>query len=92
MVIVSCERADLRPLPHGVMIYEDAVRRLDPLPRPRVQRSEVIDELYDAVVHGRPPLHSGEWGRATMEVCIAILQSGRERREIALSHQVAAAR
>jgi phthalate 4,5-cis-dihydrodiol dehydrogenase len=37
-------------------------------------------------------LHSGEWGRATMEVCIAILQSGRERREIALSHQVAAAR
>jgi phthalate 4,5-cis-dihydrodiol dehydrogenase len=46
--------------------------------------------LYDAVVHGRPPLHSGEWARATMEVCLAILQSGREQREIALAHQVAA--
>jgi phthalate 4,5-cis-dihydrodiol dehydrogenase len=90
LVIVSCERADLRPLPHGVMIYGDAERRLDPLPRPAAQRVEVIDELYDAVVHGRPPLHSGEWARATMEVCLAILQSGREHREIALAHQVAA--
>ena len=89
VVLVSCERADLRPLPNGVMIYDDTAKRLDPLPRPKVQRSEVIDELYDAVVHGRPPVHSGEWARATMEVCLAILQSGREQREIALSHQVA---
>jgi phthalate 4,5-cis-dihydrodiol dehydrogenase len=89
VVVVSCERADLRPLPNGVMIYDHTAKRLDPLPRPKVQRSEVIDELYDAVVHGRPPLHSGEWARATMEVCLAILQSGREQREIALSHQVA---
>lgn len=89
-VIVSCERADLRPLPHGVMIYGDTERRLDPLPRPQVPRVEVIDELYETVVHGRPPLHSGEWARATMEVCLAILQSGREQREIALAHQVAA--
>jgi phthalate 4,5-cis-dihydrodiol dehydrogenase len=89
LVVVSCEHADLRPLPNGVMIYGDAEKRLDPLPRPAVQRVEVIDELYDAVVHGRPPLHSGEWARATMEVCLAILQSGRERREITLSQQVA---
>jgi phthalate 4,5-cis-dihydrodiol dehydrogenase len=89
VVVVSCERADLRPLPNGVMIYDDTAKRLDPLPRPKVQRSEVIDELYEAVVHGRPPLHSGEWARATVEVCLAVLQSGREQREIALSHQVA---
>jgi phthalate 4,5-cis-dihydrodiol dehydrogenase len=89
MVVVSCERADLRPLPHGVMIYDDTARRLEPLPRPSVQRSEVIDELYDAVVHGKPPLHSGEWARATMEACLAILQSSREQREIVLTHQVA---
>jgi phthalate 4,5-cis-dihydrodiol dehydrogenase len=89
LVMVSCERADLRPLPNGVMIYDDTAKRLEPLPRPKVQRSEVIDELYDAVVHGRAPLHSGEWARATMEVCLAILQSSREQREIALSHQVA---
>jgi len=89
VVVVSCEHADLRPLPHGVMIYADDAKRLEPLPRPTVQRAEVIDELYGAVVHGKPPLHSGEWARATLEVCLAILQSGREQCEIALKYQVA---
>ena len=79
LVLVSCERADLRPLPDGVMIYGDADARLDPLPPPRVPRVEVIDELYAAVVHGRPPLHDGRWGMATLEVCLAMLASAREQ-------------
>lgn len=87
-VIASCERADLRPMANGVMIYEDARRRLDPLPPPTVRRGEVIDEVYDAVVNGRPPLHDGEWSRATLEVCLAILRSAREQREVTLQHQV----
>ena len=33
-LIVSCERADLRPLPNGVMIYQNGAARLDPLPPP----------------------------------------------------------
>ncbi len=89
LVIASCERADLRPLPRGVMIYADDERRLHPLPPPAVPRTEVIDELHDAVVHDRPPLHSGAWGMATVEICLALLQSAQERREIALHHQVA---
>ena len=52
-------------------------------------RAEVIDELYDAVVLGRPPLHTGEWGMATVEVCLAMLQSSRSGQEVALKHQVA---
>lgn len=87
-VIVSCARADLRPMPNGVMIYENGAARLDPLPPPTVPRGEVIDELYDAVVDGTPPLHGGPWAMATLEVCLAILQSSREGRDIALSHQV----
>ncbi len=89
LVLVSCERADLRPMPSGVMIYEDFARRLDPLPKPEVPRTEVIDELYDAIVSGRPPVHNGAWALATVEVCLAILQSAREQREILLEHQVA---
>jgi phthalate 4,5-cis-dihydrodiol dehydrogenase len=89
-LLVSCERADLRPLPSGVMIYTDHERRLEPLARPEIPRSEVIDELYEAVVNGKPPLHSGEWGRATLEVCLAILRSSREGRPITLQHQVSA--
>jgi phthalate 4,5-cis-dihydrodiol dehydrogenase len=84
VVIASCEKADLRPLPTGVMIYGDAEKRLEPLPAPEVPRREVIDELYGAVVEGRPPLHSGDWATATLEVCLAMLTSARQGREIRL--------
>ena len=84
LFIASCEKADLRPLPTGVMIYGDSKRRLDRLPRPRLPRVEVIDELYGAVVEGRAPLHSGESAMATLEVCLAIRQSSREKRDIFL--------
>ena len=60
-------------------------------PPPTIPRREVIDELYDAVVDGHGPRHSGEWALATTEVCLALLQSAREGREIALQHQVACA-
>jgi len=88
-IIVSCERSDLRPLPNGVAIYQGGTARLDPLPLPRFPRAEVIDELYGAVVHGKPPLHDGAWGMATLEVCLAMLQSAREGGDVALRHQVA---
>jgi len=89
-VIASCERADLRPLPNGVAIYQDGTTRLDALPLPKVPRGEVFDELYDAVVHGKPPLHDGAWAMATLEVCLAMLQSAREGQDVALRHQVPA--
>ena len=89
LLIASCEHADLRPTARGVMIYGDTERRLEPLPAPKVPRAEVIDELHAAVVDGKPPRHDGEWGAATLEVCLAILRSSREGREIALPGQTA---
>jgi len=83
-LIVSCERADLRPMPEGVMIYADGEKHLEALAAPKVPRAEVIDELYDAVVAGRAPSHDGAWAMATMEVCLAILESARARKEIPL--------
>jgi phthalate 4,5-cis-dihydrodiol dehydrogenase len=88
LVVVSCEHADLRPMPTGVMIYGDTGAHLDPLEKPQVPRVEVIDELHDAVDGTRPPLHDGRWAMATLEVVTAMLQSAREQREILLRHQV----
>jgi phthalate 4,5-cis-dihydrodiol dehydrogenase len=88
-VIVSCERGDVRPLPDAVMIYGDATRERRALPPPAVPRFEVIDELYDAVVHGRQPIHDGLWARATLEICVALLQSARGQCDVTLAHQVA---
>lgn len=86
-VIVSCDRADLRPMPIGVMIHQNGQARLDPLAPPAVPRAEVIDELYDAVVHGRAPRHDGAWAMATLEVCLAMLRSAHEGGDILLRHQ-----
>jgi len=88
-IIVSCALADLRPMPNGMMIYRNGTARLDPLPPPTTPRREVIDALYAAVAEGRPPLHDGAWGMATLEVCLAMLQSAREGRDVGLSRQVA---
>jgi phthalate 4,5-cis-dihydrodiol dehydrogenase len=89
-VVVSCERADLRPMPDGVMIYREGVATRVPLPPPSVPRAEVVDELYEAVANGRKPLHDGAWAMATLEVCLAMLRSAREGHEVTLEHQVAA--
>lgn len=83
-LLVSCDRADLRPVPKGVMIYQDGSVRLDAIPSPGVPRAEVIDELYDAVVQGKAPLHDAAWGMATVEVLLAMLQSARDGRDLGL--------
>jgi phthalate 4,5-cis-dihydrodiol dehydrogenase len=88
LVVVSCERADLRPLPHGVMVYGDETRHLEEIPPPTIPRTDVVDELYAAAMLGTPPLHSGEWGLATLEICLAILESAKTGREVELRYQV----
>ena len=88
LIVVSCDHADLRPLPDGVMIYGDHEMRMEPLPGPSVPRAEVIDELLAAIARVRPPLHDGRWAMATLEVCLAILASAKSGNDVVLRHQV----
>jgi phthalate 4,5-cis-dihydrodiol dehydrogenase len=88
MIIASCDAADLRPLPTGVMIYDDERAWLDPVQLRGVPRAEVVDELYAAVMHGTRPLHGAEWAMATLEVCLAMLESSRTGKAVQLMHQV----
>jgi phthalate 4,5-cis-dihydrodiol dehydrogenase len=87
-VIVSCEKADLRPGPLGIAIYTDHEKIFEPLPCSAIPRQEVIDELHETLVDGRPAVHSGEWARATTAVCLAILESARSGKECHPGHQV----
>lgn len=88
LIIASCEHADLRPTPQGVLIHSDTDRQFRQLERPPIPRHEVIEELCAAVLGGADPTHSGEWGLATLEACLALLQSSQQKREIALHKQV----
>ncbi|HSE84931.1 MAG TPA: Gfo/Idh/MocA family oxidoreductase [Candidatus Binatia bacterium] len=86
--LVSCERGDIRQTPDGLLVYGEKERREITLPPGRRGREAEVEELYNAVVHGRPVFHDGRWGEATLEVCLALLESAKERKEIFLSHQV----
>jgi phthalate 4,5-cis-dihydrodiol dehydrogenase len=87
VTLVSCHRGDLRPSADGVFVYQRGEQREVPVPV-YDREGKVIDELLAALEHDRPVIRDGRWGKATLEVCLAILQSSRERREITLSHQV----
>ena len=84
-IVVSCTSADLRPGPDGVWIHGDDAKTHVALPQPPVPRSEVVDELHAALREGVAPLHDGPWARATLEVCLALLRSAHEDREVRIS-------
>jgi phthalate 4,5-cis-dihydrodiol dehydrogenase len=81
-LIVSCERGDLRPLPDCIVVYGDERRERIALDAPRVPRVEVIDELIAAARGNVAPLHDGEWARGTLEICLAMLRSSEEQRDV----------
>jgi phthalate 4,5-cis-dihydrodiol dehydrogenase len=88
VTIVSCERGDMRASRDGVYVYDDEGRREISVFVPSTGKSMVVNELYQAAFNGRPVLHDGRWGKATLEVCLAILESARSRDEVLLAHQV----
>lgn len=88
LVVASCDLADLRPMSEGILVYGNDERHLERLKPPDVPRAEVVDELYGAVALGRPALHSGEWGLATLEICLAVLRSAASGQDVRLEHQI----
>jgi phthalate 4,5-cis-dihydrodiol dehydrogenase len=88
LTIVSCEGGALRQTPDGVMVCEADGWHEVPV-RPRLYAEIELDIMYDAWANDRPlRSHDGAWGKATTELCLALLESARERRELTLEHQV----
>ena len=88
LTLVSCQRGDIRQSPKGLLIHTtDGVREL-PLPLQRSPRERVLDE-WQAAIHGSAAaVHSGHWGLANLELCVAALRSSQTQREVALHCQV----
>ena len=89
LLVVSCEHGDMRQSPDGIYIYGDTGTTEVPLTEARGAYVPELDELYSALVYGTPVLHSGRWGLATLEVCLAIMRSATAHRDVAMQHQVA---
>ncbi len=87
--LVSCERGDIRQSPGGLIVYGEESKKEISVARGVRGRQAEINELYDAVVNDRQLFHDGWWGEATLEVCLAVIDSASEGKEVLLSHQVA---
>lgn len=86
VMLVSCERGDLRAAPEGVLIYGDEGMQEVPamVGRGSFGQGDTIDELYDAIAGTSPALRDAAWGKDTVQVCLAILESSRTGRQIEL--------
>jgi phthalate 4,5-cis-dihydrodiol dehydrogenase len=91
-LIVTFDKGDVRLTPGGLLIYGDEDRRDIPINVDSDGRHGIVNQMYEAIVNGRRPAADGSWGKATLEVLLAVLASARERREVFLSHQVPVSR
>ncbi len=92
LTIASCEHGDIRQTPNGLIVYGDDEVREVPVPlgegQPHRYTWSELDIMLDAWINDRPLYsHDGAWGKATLEVCLGIEQSSRERREVEMQHQ-----
>jgi phthalate 4,5-cis-dihydrodiol dehydrogenase len=84
LMIISCERGDIRPSRHGYYVYDfDSIREVR-VPLKAGGMPKDIDEFYDAVRLGVPNVHDANWGARTVEACEAIWTSAREGRTVRL--------
>jgi phthalate 4,5-cis-dihydrodiol dehydrogenase len=87
LTIVSCEGGDMRQSPDGVFLYtDDGCEEI--ICDPWQERATDFIAMRDALAHDRPVFPDGPWGRATIEVILAILESSREGRDVELTYQV----
>ena len=86
VTVASFEKGDIRQSPNGLYVYDDDGRHEVPVFGGRGIGLLEMQEMYEAVVDGKPIMHDGRWALATTEVGEAIVKSGHERREIMASH------
>lgn len=88
LTLVSCERGAIRQSANGVFIYDERGRSELACADWHGPLKVELEDFHQAVTENRPVPHDGKWGKATLEVCLAIIQSSRDGREVSLSHQV----
>jgi hypothetical protein len=88
LTLVSCEKGAIRQSPNGLYIYGEEKKSEVILEKTLKGRAVELMELYEGITKDRPIFHDSRWATATLEVCLAILQSAEENREIPMSHQV----
>ena len=84
LMIVSCERGDMRQHPEGLYLYTERGRELIRVP---AAPGAEVREMVGAIHEGRPTFPDHNWGRATLECVIGMIESSRQHKEIEFQYQ-----
>jgi phthalate 4,5-cis-dihydrodiol dehydrogenase len=87
LIVATCEKGDMRLSPTGIMIHGVTGTREVAVSRGigRPGQGDALDALWRAVREGQPSIYDARWGRATVAVILAVLQSSKTRCEVVLS-------
>jgi phthalate 4,5-cis-dihydrodiol dehydrogenase len=88
LTILSCERGDVRQVPEGLEVHTREGVEVLPVSTARSPRELLLDELQQAIEGTRAPIHDGPWSLASLELCLAVMESARLGRELTLERQV----
>ena len=87
LFVVTGDKAEVRITPNGVIYYgEDEIRQVE-IDVDETGRDGLVRQLYGAIVHGVRPTHDGRWAKATLEVCLAVMEFSRQGAALSLVHQ-----
>src|SRR5262249_5271224 len=86
LTVVFCEYGVIRQSPDGLFVYTEKGRTEVPCPASGGREAE-LRELNDALATGRSVFPDGRWGKATLEVCLAIMESSRSGAVQAMQYQ-----
>ncbi|MBV1867035.1 MAG: Gfo/Idh/MocA family oxidoreductase [Marinosulfonomonas sp.] len=89
VLVVSCEKGDMRPYRDGVLLYDaSGVSEIPLAPSDGTfGRNEVLSELWTAVQTKKPAARDGHFGKDTVAACLAIQASANENREIQIAQE-----
>jgi phthalate 4,5-cis-dihydrodiol dehydrogenase len=89
LTVVACEHGVIRQSPDGVYVYTEDGREEIASHGGRGREAE-LDELSSAIAETRACFPDGRWGKATLEVCLAMMSSSKDGRIRVMHHQVPA--
>jgi phthalate 4,5-cis-dihydrodiol dehydrogenase len=86
LTVVCCEFGVIRQSPDGLYVYTEKGREEVPCAVGSGREAE-LRELAEAIAASRPAFPDGRWGKATLEVCLAVMQSARSGAVQTMHHQ-----
>jgi hypothetical protein len=68
-------------------LYTDEARLPMDLPLEDTGQKAVVEQMCDLVLRGKPPWLTARWGKAMLEICLAVVQADKSGQPVELTHQ-----